>query len=473
MSENLNTDKSFREKLENFSSQPPPYIWENIQGQLAAQKRKKRLAYIGWISAAAVVVFAFLAGWFFNNQSGEIMPTTTEQQQVQQKIKTGEPVEQLQQADSEIEDVFKGDVITSGHINKGGLEDEKDLVAASSAEKQKEKETDKSFMVSVERFSLELLEGVEAIFTMDYQDKYLAEQKTQQTEVKLTKPETLLIAENVKNIDKTAKMERGWILGMHVAPGYSSHSANHTEQYASNMTYSSESGNGNVGGGFSVQYKTGKRLRIESGLYYAQSGQKSGNSPELFSFGKYNDLAYAAPERMDSDQPSFSNTVQVNNAGIAMNSVAGVINMQGTPKGAEITAIAENSLVGSSNTLRTSGEFSQVFEFVEIPFYLRYSVVDKKIGVELMGGFNAGVLVGNSAYIDNEYGNQKIGSTEDISTLNLSGTVGVGVNYALGKHISVAVEPRLNYYLNSINTNPEIDYRPYRIGFFTGLYYEF
>ena len=90
-----------------------------------------------------------------------------------------------------------------------------------------------------------------------------------------------------------------------------------------------------------------------------------------------------------------------------------------------------------------------------------------------MGGINAGLVVGNNAYIDNSYGLQNIGETEDISTLNLAGTIGVGLNYTLGKHISMAVEPRLNYYFNSINDNPEVVFIPYRIGVFTGLYYEF
>jgi hypothetical protein len=100
-------------------------------------------------------------------------------------------------------------------------------------------------------------------------------------------------------------------------------------------------------------------------------------------------------------------------------------------------------------------------------------VIDSKIGVELITGLNAGIVVGNNAYIDNQYGLQNIGETQDISPVNLSGTVGVGVNYALGKHFAVALEPRFNYYLNSINTNPSVEFRPYRIGFYTGVSYEF
>jgi hypothetical protein len=156
-----------------------------------------------------------------------------------------------------------------------------------------------------------------------------------------------------------------------------------------------------------------------------------------------------------------------------MNSTAGVIAFSGTPKGAELTGDFEAVKTGVTNMVVPNGEFSQVFEFMEIPFFVRYRVVDSKIGVELITGLNAGIVVGNNAYIDNQYGLQNIGETQDISTVNLSGTVGMGVNYALGKNFSVAVEPRFNYYLNSINTNSSVDFRPYRMGFFTGVTYEF
>ena len=76
MSKKLNIDKQMREKLEGFSVKPPTHIWNNVQGQLAAQQKRKRIAYFSWISAAAVVLLAFLAGWYFNNSSEIIAPLT-------------------------------------------------------------------------------------------------------------------------------------------------------------------------------------------------------------------------------------------------------------------------------------------------------------------------------------------------------------------------------------------------------------
>ncbi len=470
MNDKINMDKHIREKLDGFSVAPPPHVWNNIQGQMAGQLRKKRIAYIGWISAAAVVVFAFMAGWFFNEKSREDVLPLAEQEIVQPKTEE-EPGRRGQE-----EAVLKPEKVKVGRNEKlKPIEYRKSRSINVARLAEDERETETTFAASFERMNYTLMERVEAIFKIEKETVLLAEYKMRQSEeFVISSHDEILIAANVKNIERQKTGKKGWIIGAHVSPGYSSHSANHGEQYSQNMTYSADNGIGNVGGGLSVQYKTSKRLRVESGVYFSQNGQSSNSSAGgLFSFDSNADYLYAAPENIDEARTGFQNSVQLNNNGIAMNSTAGVINMRATPKGASIATNAENSDANFANTLVTNGEFSQEFEFVEVPLYIRYSILDKKFGIELMGGLNAGFVVGNNAYIDNDFGKQNIGSTEDISTLNLSGTIGVGLNYMMGKHFSLAVEPRLNYYLNSINTNPDVSYRPYRIGVFTGLYYEF
>jgi hypothetical protein len=273
--------------------------------------------------------------------------------------------------------------------------------------------------------------------------------------------------ENARQLAHADKEQSGWKMGLNVSPGYSSYAAKHGETYASNMTSETGDGNTNLSGGISVQYKTGKKVRVESGIYYAQNGQKTGSSPMYSGLRSQADYV-AAP----AGNLYFNTPVSMENNQMAMNSTAGIIEFEGLPKGAEIAANLETYGL-YSNSLMTRGELSQVFDFVEIPLYLRYLLLDSKMDVELVGGVNAGLVVGNNVYIDNEYGLQNIGKTRDISTVNISGTIGLGLNYALGRNLSLALEPRLNYYLNSLNRNPEVDFRPYRVGIYTGLYYEF
>lgn len=470
MSKKLNIDDSIREKLDGFSAAPPSHVWGNIQTQMFEQRKKRRLAYFGWISAAAVVVLAFIAGWYFNGKTvveepamaqQQIAPESNEKSAVSANDSSLEiEVDQFAEADNENNTETKSNDITATSESNlpatiAAIQDKKDsgadqLVAARTAE------------------NYNLLQRIEAIFTPE-QSKVTLEEKSNKTEIEEHFiADEMLIAANLRNLNEQKEEEHSWIVGAHVSPGYSSHSASHNDTYARNMTYDSDNGGSNVGGGISLQYKTSKRLRVESGIYYAKDGQKANNSFNLFASD--NDMVYSAAPEVG---PGFSNLVQTGSSGIAMNSTAGVIEMKTAPRGTNISANLENTADAAANRLYSNGEFSQVFEFVEVPLYLRYSVLDKKVGIELLGGINAGFVIGNNAYLDNDYGVQNIGSTADISTLNFSGTLGVGVNYMLGKHFSFALEPRLNYYLNSINSNPDVDYRPYRIGVYTGVYYEF
>lgn len=468
MKKEKNIDSIIRDKLDGFSSPPPLYIWNNVQRQLLAKKRKNRRLYIAWISAAAVVMLAFLAGWYVNENSkieknsiatnkiiqSEKNETVTGNQQAE--VASQNAVEQIPTNNSKDERIIETStfVAFAPDTQKASF-DKPEITIYSSASRE---------MVNMTK-----LERLKAQIESRKPLKPVLARNSKPVLVKtLTEQEKRLIAANIENIKIASKPEKNWRMGMYIAPGYSSYTSSHTESYSQNMTYSGSDGNANVSGGFSVQYKTRKRWIVESGVYYAQNGQQSENPVKLFAKNQQADNMFAP-----GGETYFSNAVRVENNNLEMNSTAGVIQFKGTPKGAELSGDFEASSKGVANLIVPNGNFSQVFDFMEVPLYLRYRVVDSRFGVELITGLNAGIVVGNNAFIENQYGLQNIGETQDISPVNLSGTFGVGVNYALGKHFSVAVEPRFNYYLNSINTNPSVDFRPYRIGFYTGLTYGF
>ncbi len=469
MKDNTNMDKLVREKLDDFTVAPPSHVWGNIQEQLAAERRKKSRLLIAWISAAAVVVFAFMAGWYFNDRTGGSNPDLFENQITQHNTK--EEIKEIQNEKSSQSESGKEALVNeSGNIH---------LAEAVKGESQKatihlnENRNENKVIETVEKTSYQLLESLEAMFSFNSEEISLAEHKKPNVDRRITANDRLLIAENIRNNNKQKQKENGWIVGANLSAAYSSHSASYSQQYASNMTYSDNNHNSNVGGGISVQYKTGKRLRFESGVYYSPNGQATDNtSSGLFKFSSNSDLMYSPSDNVSDALSGIDIPVGISDEGISINSAAGIVNIDESPKGTLLTTRAESS-VGYNNTLSSSGELSQVFEFVEVPLYARYSLVDKRFGLELMGGFNAGWLVGNNVYINNEYGKQQIGSVQDISTLNFSSTIGLGFNYSLSKHLSIGLEPRLNYYLKSISSNPEVNYRPYNIGIYTGVYYEF
>ncbi len=260
--------------------------------------------------------------------------------------------------------------------------------------------------------------------------------------------------------------KKAWKVGMHLAPSYSSYSVSHTADYARNMTRSGNSSEGGVGGGISVQYKASDHWRIESGMYYARSGDKSENSGSMFAAkGDYFDMASSAPSH-------FNTAVSLDNGQIAMNSTAGVIAFTKSPQHAQLITLPETAF-GLNTAMLSPGEFYQVFDFMEIPVTARYRVFTDWVEMDLVSGISTNLVIGNNVYMGSGPEKENIGYTRDISTFNFSGIVGVGLIYPLGKNIALSVEPRANYYFNSLSQNNEVNFRPWKVGVYTGLTYEF
>jgi hypothetical protein len=468
MKDDRNIDKAFRDKLDGFNAEPPAHLWDGIQGQMAAERRKKRMAWYSWASVAALLVLAFLAGWYLSSDT-TLQPASEMAQSETTPMNETVPEKEEEVSSKQIEptdiiaDQSGGQIADASRpsVSSGGSEDNIQKTAVADFNRKQENEREE-----ISSNELKILNSIEADVNNTFEELSLKTKEKKDKYFGLTDEERKLIASNASNNRKNEIQNRGWKMGLNVSPGYASYSSSHSESYAQDMAYSASEGSGNVGAGFSVQYQTGKRWSIESGVYYAKSGQKSQTTFELFarnnsaSYGNFDsELAYAPAKALTAGQ-------------MAMNSTAGVIALDKLPAGTEIVATPESE-ISFSNALLSRGEFSQVFDFIEIPMYLRYKVIDSKVDIDILGGVNAGLVVGNNAYLDNGYGTQNIGKTEDVSSLNMSGTIGVGVNYALGKHFSLAVEPRFNYYLNSINRNPAVEFRPYRVGVYTGLYYDF
>lgn len=460
------TDELIRSKLENYSVTPPAHIWKQVQHQLESRKRKVRVLWYRVTAAAAVVVLAFLAGWYFNDNTVNqpvVSENATPTQQIERSTLPVNQDENLNQVNDDIE-----------AVSADAVKNDKILLAANSDKRNTEAVVSPAVFINenavVKRTNagFSKLKSRNSRFETDpFPQPELKRQSVKYNDTELVDVERFIIDRNLRAMAAEKQRQGGWKMGMYLTPGYSSYTATHSNEYEQNMTYSGSGGNANVGGGLSVIYKTSKRLMVESGVYYAQNGQKSTNTINVLT--KSQDAGYAFSP---GEVTYFSNNVQLENGSMAMNSTAGVIAITATPKGAELSGGFE-SLAEKTNLMVPDGEFSQVFEFMEVPLLVRYRVVDARLGVELMTGITTGFLVGNNAYIDNQYGLQNIGKTQDISTVNLSGTVGVGTSYTLGKNLSLAIEPRFSYYFSSINKNPDINFKPYRIGIFTGLTYEF
>lgn len=461
MKKEKNIDELFRDKLQNFEQEPPAYLLEGILAGVAGEKKKRRLIYWRIAGVAAALLLAFVAGWQFNDREGY----GTKQTQMASFPKTtvispekNIPAEKLISAGTSDLVAAKptstevAQITSRQKIDKEPVISETAVVASESRS-----ETMKPLKGFYHLILVKTGETANLILTENVEQTPSAEKTIDQQIMEQNQQMAL-----IQHLEK----EKGrWLVGAQVSPSFSVSRSTYSQAYSSNMLNTSTSNPAEFAGGLSVEYKPGKRWSVQSGVYYSGLGQTSGNATA--SNGK--DAAYA---NIGSGYFNTPVNYDMKSSRMSMNSTAGVIELRNIPSGIIVGGNFESNAL-SSAVVVSNAAFTQNFEYIEIPLFLRYTIIDSRFDVEMLGGFSSNVLVGNQAYIESSSGKSLVGKTKDMETMNYSGTLGVGVKYGLSKHISVNVEPRVKYYLNSLNSNADVSYKPYTIGVFTGLSYEF
>jgi len=452
-------DDLFRDRLEQFSPEPPPEMWERIQAGMARKKRTVRLTIFRWASVAAILLIAVITGVLVTNrQPGETIPAVP-----------GNNVASIPAAPA-IPSVKKTGILKSenppvvfSRITVPVIKQNISVLSASGKETGIRKENSSVLAMNsglTEIHDLqEIPAGIHAGSEPDINRIIPGTEKQPPVEKQFT-------ATFSPKESRARKTPSEWKVGLHLSPSFSSYSSRYSASYASSMSSSGNRSETGVGGGVSIQYKKSRRWKIESGLFYSRTGEKPGNSGNLFaSTPSYDYLTVG-------DSKYFSNTVSLQNGQMSMNGPAGTIHLNGTPDDSKLVANVESAL-GMNSVLLTSGRIYQVFDFMEIPLTFGYTVVKGKIGVEVSGGISTNFVVGNQVFMENSSIQEYVGKTEDIAGIGVSGLVGLGIIYPISKKISLSVEPQASYWLNSLNDSGDVVIRPWRIGVYSGLTYSF
>jgi hypothetical protein len=121
---------------------------------------------------------------------------------------------------------------------------------------------------------------------------------------------------------------------------------------------------------------------------------------------------------------------------------------------------------------KIAGNIDQRFGFIEVPLELEYRVLDKKFGVNVIGGFSTFFLNQNEIYADINGTSTLIGEASNINSTSFSANFGLGIDYKLSKQWNINLEPQFKYQINTFN-NTSGDFRPFFIGVYTGLSFKF
>ena len=103
---------------------------------------------------------------------------------------------------------------------------------------------------------------------------------------------------------------------------------------------------------------------------------------------------------------------------------------------------------------------------------MTYNLLNKKFGIQIIGGFSTLFLQDNNIIITSDGRNILLGKANNLNNLNFSTNIGLDIGYGFMKSFEFNIEPILKYQLNTFNTNTG-NFKPYIMGIYSGLRYKF
>ena len=242
--------------------------------------------------------------------------------------------------------------------------------------------------------------------------------------------------------DQGAKNSK-WGIAGNLSPVFSFRTinSNSTSNKDMNFFYDRESAMISYSGGVNAIYKKGKRLSFQTGIQYFRGGQIL-NDIIFYRNLQTGALLKREIYNQNIPYPFESSLGQVTSANLNP-IMADFLLPDGSNYTGDRSARPEFENYEPVNT-----SVGQEFGFIEFPMFLRYRVIDRKIGLNIISGMGTSFLVDNNAYIQYEGQKVSLGKSQGVSTLNFTGSLGLGFDYSLGSKFLLNFEPTFKYFIN-------------------------
>ncbi len=251
----------------------------------------------------------------------------------------------------------------------------------------------------------------------------------------------------LKNDEEVAEKLNRWSVAPNVAPVYFS-SFGQGSTIHSQFNQNTKSGNFTMSYGINGGYAINNKLKVRAGV-------------------KRVDLSYATEDVLvftgEGAQARGAASGEVSNLNLKnANQALTIISTE------TLNRFTAPSIVNA----RFEGALSQNLSFIEVPLELEYKLLDKKFGINVIGGFSTFFLNDNEILADIDGNETSIGEANNINSTSYSANFGIGLNYGISKNMNFNLEPTFKYQINTFN-NTSGNFQPFFIGVYTGLNFKF
>ena len=526
MKDKKNLDRLFQEQFKDFEEIPPEIVWKNIEAELT--KKKKRRIIPLWYKlsgVAALLIFGFLGTRALLNQSKikttnpvvieEKINSTNNQNSVvnsdeknnQNQLNSDENDSSKINNDSEKQLLSNDEAVANGNLNnekaskkennqnnnidKVNQKNKENLglvLNPSDKTKRTKQETknnlnkkNNSELVDNSKTNLKTISEIEKAtvnanlnnqkalqseknktgiltekninkndkqFVLEDYSSKIDKNKIDSAAVaslNTTKEELNTLGELLKEKEKDQKpkvepKENRWQITSNVAPVYlgsssngspiDSQFANNSKEYQNTMSY-----------GLGVNYDVSKKITLRTGINRVNFEYLT-NGVEFYASLEGREMASLSSTNASNAAPIVVQNINFSNSEVSM------------------------------SAWTQQGAIEQSMEYYEIPLELSYKVINKKFGVDVIGGFSTLLLNNNSLMVVSDGFSAELGKANNLSSVHFSTNVGLGFRYRFWKSFQANFEPTFKYQLNTFSNN-DGGFRPYFIGLYSGVSYRF
>ncbi|WP_318311150.1 outer membrane beta-barrel protein [Flagellimonas crocea] len=485
-----NLEQLFKERFQDFQEVPDEKVWSAIEVSLDKRKQKKRAIPIWWGlgGAAAALAILLLTINPFADETLEDQIITNRENTV-----TPEQHENLKNNSEDSEnslDNVKKDALVNTTDNSEQLDKKKNNSTSNSPfnndDNGDQVSENTASNVASTRFSQQKQDAPDNLGVIDKnaaeaeRDNITKEaiamnrdgQKPSEKIIEKAKGNEAAIAQNESNesvkadegkksiydaiqeqedLEKDVAENKGgkWSAGPSLAPVYFN-AAGDGSPVGPDFSSNSKSGKLNLSYGVTVAYEVGEKLKIRSGVHRVNYGYSTNDV--LFS-STLNAAAASKIANIDYNEKAASVIVQ-------------------SRESSKNTFAVNSKEIALTEAPVLDGKMIQQLGYIEVPLEINYAILDKKFGVDLIGGVSSLFLVDNSVLLESEQLVTEMGEANNINSMNFSANLGMGLNYRFNPKIRFNIEPVFKYQLNTFS-NVSGNFQPYSIGVYSGFSFRF
>jgi hypothetical protein len=476
MKENKNIDRLFQEQFRGFEQTPNNQIWLNIEAELKKDKKRKVIPL--WYKYAGIAA-AFLLGLFFWNTNytshskatnpivsdTKISKDSTNKKHTYPKNSSNK----LQIVNHSAANSKYKKEINNTNFSKSSTKDEKNNNPYGSSKilvYQKKNQKDANVFLPKSNLPLKQLvtnhnssnnnalngekNSVENTNSLANAPNQILEKKDfkENEEPKKQVANNPELPNELEEILKAKSAQKSvvesnknkWQITSNVAPVYLNANSGGSPIDEQLSDYDKKSDN-NISFGIGLRYAVSKKTVIRTGINKVVLSYNTNNV--LYATG-------LTANNLKNIEYSSTNVIKfVNDANYSL-------------------LTTSEKEIQNTNT----GNLNQKMGYFELPMEISYAVLDKKFGINLIGGFSTLFLNENAISLESSQSSILLGEAKNLSQVHFSSNVGLGFRYQFTKSFQINVEPIVKYQLNTFSSNSG-DFKPLFFGLYSGVSYGF